>query len=415
MHRRIAPFADRVLPFAATIAMLAALWCVFVYAPNERTHGAVAAHLLLPRELLRGRRISASSSRAGASARYLRRGRPSTIGWRRPASRSACSSAPWVLVTGPIWARPIWGAWWTWDPRLTMTVILWTIFAVYLVLRSAGRDEPRSRYAAVLADRRDARHPAHHGLGASVARHAPVSDLGAGQQGRSRGSAHGGRAAGHARGVRARCSAWLLWLRYEGLALARRAAPSGRSRGRARPMNALGSLLVLVRGLRRDLDPARAVPRCTSDGAIERSSASCGRSRRASARRRHDPDPPVRAVRNAPEFTDAGTAWRCAPRRTSSAIALVVEVADTGIGISPEGAGASSSTCSARSTAAIAGATTASGSGLYIVRRLTSLLGGTIAVGSAVGRGSRFEIRFPLRPCGTRARPMPRPIEKLSA
>jgi len=30
-----------------------------------------------------------------------------------------------VLVTGPIWARPIWGVWWTWDPRLTMTVVLW--------------------------------------------------------------------------------------------------------------------------------------------------------------------------------------------------------------------------------------------------------------------------------------------------
>jgi heme exporter protein C len=57
-----------------------------------------------------------------------------------------------VLVTGPIWARPIWGTWWTWDPRLTMTVILWTIYTVYLVLRTMGRDDPQiARYAAVLA------------------------------------------------------------------------------------------------------------------------------------------------------------------------------------------------------------------------------------------------------------------------
>jgi heme exporter protein C len=57
-----------------------------------------------------------------------------------------------VLVTGPIWARPIWGTWWTWDPRLTMTVILWTIYAVYLVLRTTGADDPQiARYAAVLA------------------------------------------------------------------------------------------------------------------------------------------------------------------------------------------------------------------------------------------------------------------------
>ncbi|MFM7734505.1 MAG: cytochrome c biogenesis protein CcsA, partial [Alphaproteobacteria bacterium] len=45
----------------------------------------------------------------------------------------------------------IWGTWWTWDPRLTMTVVLWTIYAAYLMLRrlSAGDDTTR-RYAAVL-------------------------------------------------------------------------------------------------------------------------------------------------------------------------------------------------------------------------------------------------------------------------
>jgi len=54
-------------------------------------------------------------------------------------------------VTGPIWARPIWGVWWTWDPRLTMTVILWAIYASYLMLRAfGGEDEAVQRYAAVL-------------------------------------------------------------------------------------------------------------------------------------------------------------------------------------------------------------------------------------------------------------------------
>ena len=57
-----------------------------------------------------------------------------------------------VLVTGPIWARPIWGVWWTWDPRLTMTVILWVIYASYLVLRAFGGDDDAvRRWAAVLA------------------------------------------------------------------------------------------------------------------------------------------------------------------------------------------------------------------------------------------------------------------------
>jgi heme exporter protein C len=56
-----------------------------------------------------------------------------------------------VLVTGPIWGKTIWGAWWTWDARLTSTLFLWFIFFGYLVLRSA-LNEPgqRARLSAVL-------------------------------------------------------------------------------------------------------------------------------------------------------------------------------------------------------------------------------------------------------------------------
>jgi heme exporter protein C len=57
-----------------------------------------------------------------------------------------------VLVTGPIMARPIWGAWWTWDARLTSTLFLWLILMGYLVMRGAvENDTLRARYAAVLA------------------------------------------------------------------------------------------------------------------------------------------------------------------------------------------------------------------------------------------------------------------------
>src|SRR5207244_2779871 len=45
-----------------------------------------------------------------------------------------------VLTTGPMWARPIWGAWWTWDARLTMTLFLWFVTAAYLVQRGAVDD-----------------------------------------------------------------------------------------------------------------------------------------------------------------------------------------------------------------------------------------------------------------------------------
>src|SRR5271166_3123514 len=49
-----------------------------------------------------------------------------------------------VLITGPIWARPVWGIWWTWDARLTTTLILWLIYVSYLFLRkfSAGGQTP---------------------------------------------------------------------------------------------------------------------------------------------------------------------------------------------------------------------------------------------------------------------------------
>ena len=56
-----------------------------------------------------------------------------------------------VLLTGPMWGKPIWGTWWTWDARLTSTLFLWFIFVGYLVLRSAVHEPgQRARFSAVL-------------------------------------------------------------------------------------------------------------------------------------------------------------------------------------------------------------------------------------------------------------------------
>ena len=54
-----------------------------------------------------------------------------------------------ALVSGSIWARHSWGVWWTWDPRLTTTMILWFLYAGYLVLRKM--DMPRERQANLCA------------------------------------------------------------------------------------------------------------------------------------------------------------------------------------------------------------------------------------------------------------------------
>ncbi len=64
--------------------------------------------------------------------------------WRRNLNADALAAASAevgvvfctiVLITGPIWARPVWGIWWTWDVRLTSTLVLWLIYVSYLLLR----------------------------------------------------------------------------------------------------------------------------------------------------------------------------------------------------------------------------------------------------------------------------------------
>lgn len=56
-----------------------------------------------------------------------------------------------VLITGPIWATPIWGRPWIWEPRLTTTLILFLIYVGYFMLRKfGGHPERVARYAAVL-------------------------------------------------------------------------------------------------------------------------------------------------------------------------------------------------------------------------------------------------------------------------
>jgi heme exporter protein C len=56
-----------------------------------------------------------------------------------------------MLTTGPIWAKPIWGTWWTWDARLTLTLFVFFLFIGYLALRSAVHDaDERARFSAVV-------------------------------------------------------------------------------------------------------------------------------------------------------------------------------------------------------------------------------------------------------------------------
>lgn len=56
-----------------------------------------------------------------------------------------------VLVTGPIWAHPVWGTWWQWDARLTSTLVMWLTYVGYLMLRGLSSDPSKTgRLAAVV-------------------------------------------------------------------------------------------------------------------------------------------------------------------------------------------------------------------------------------------------------------------------
>lgn len=56
-----------------------------------------------------------------------------------------------AIASGAVWGRAAWGTWWTWDPRLTTTFMLWFIYVVSLMVRAYGGAGPQSgRFAAVL-------------------------------------------------------------------------------------------------------------------------------------------------------------------------------------------------------------------------------------------------------------------------
>jgi heme exporter protein C len=131
------------------IGMVIALWLVFIYVPTEQVQGIVQRIFYF--------HVSSAITMFVAffvvfiaSIIYLW---THTIWWDSVAASAAEIGVMFctlVLITGPIWARPIWGTWWSWDPTLTLTLVLWLIYVAYLMLHADGEDSKRSRFAAVL-------------------------------------------------------------------------------------------------------------------------------------------------------------------------------------------------------------------------------------------------------------------------
>ena len=144
------PRENYILLWLTAAVFLAAMVAIFFYVPTEKTEGAVQRimYFHLPCAWLS---FFAFFVVFLCSILFLwKRDREWDI-YAHASAEIGVIFCSLVLITGPIWAKPIWGAWWVWDARLTLTLILWLIYVAYLMLRS--QTEPgsmRARYAAVL-------------------------------------------------------------------------------------------------------------------------------------------------------------------------------------------------------------------------------------------------------------------------
>src|SRR5258708_22450718 len=86
----------------------------------------------------------------GASVFYLTKRQPAADIVALVSAEVGVVFCTVVLVTGPIWARPVWGIWWTWDMRLTSTLVLWLIYVSYLFLRRFSSSGQTPTLAAAL-------------------------------------------------------------------------------------------------------------------------------------------------------------------------------------------------------------------------------------------------------------------------
>jgi heme exporter protein C len=130
--------------------MTAAIFMVFVYVPTEAQQGIVQRifYFHVPCAWVA---FAAFALVAISGVFYLWLGQQVWDDLGYAAVEIGMLFCTLVLITGSIWAKPIWGAWWTWDSRLTTTLILWLLYAGYLMLRVLADDTPEAaRLAAVI-------------------------------------------------------------------------------------------------------------------------------------------------------------------------------------------------------------------------------------------------------------------------
>jgi len=143
-------FRDNIIWGLSFIIMITALYMVFIYVPTEKNMGMVQRifYFHVP---LAWVSFLAFFIVFSCSIYYLLK---RSIKWDTIAYASAEVGIVFttlVLITGSIWAKPIWGIWWTWDARLTATLVLWLIYIAYLMVRNYALEKAKgARFASVL-------------------------------------------------------------------------------------------------------------------------------------------------------------------------------------------------------------------------------------------------------------------------
>jgi len=140
---------DWALAALSVLAVAGAMAMVFWYAPTERTMGEVQRIFYFHVASAWIGFLAFFVTFVGSVAVLLTRSRR----WDRLALSSAELGVVFIsmaIVTGSLWARPVWGTYWTWEPRLTISAVQWLIYVAYGMLRSSIDGRAReARFAAV--------------------------------------------------------------------------------------------------------------------------------------------------------------------------------------------------------------------------------------------------------------------------
>ncbi len=131
--------------------VLFTIWMIFEWVPTERNLGEIqrALYVHVPLAWIS---MFAVFVVAGASLAYLITGKRKWDSVALASAEVGVVAGTLMLVTGAIWAKPIWNVWWTWDAKLTTTAILWFLYVAYLMLRAfAPPGNQAYRMAAVVA------------------------------------------------------------------------------------------------------------------------------------------------------------------------------------------------------------------------------------------------------------------------